>query len=92
MESSNFQRDRVLRKDPNKEDGEAKNVLTATVISSCFIERSIINGISLISGTGSPQGVVAAPMGSIYTNKAGGAGTTLYIKQSGVGKTGWVAK
>jgi len=92
MEPSNFQKDRILRKDPNKEDEEAKNVLTGTVIASCFIEMSVINGISVISGTGSPEGVVAAPMGSIYTSKTGGVGTTLYIKQSGSGKVGWGAK
>ena len=45
------------------------------------------------SGTGSPQGVVTASPGSIYTNLSGGAGTTLYIKESGTNtNTGWVAK
>jgi len=45
------------------------------------------------SGTGSPEGVVAAPMGSIYSNTGGGAGVTLYVKESGsAGNTGWVAK
>jgi len=40
MEPSNFQIDRILRKDPNKEDEEAKNILTGTVITSCFIQTS----------------------------------------------------
>jgi hypothetical protein len=44
------------------------------------------------SGTGSPESVVIAPIGSIYTRTDGGAGTTLYIKESGAGNTGWVAK
>ena len=43
-------------------------------------------------GTGSPEGVVAAPIGSLYTRTDGGAGTTLYVKESGTGNTGWVAK
>ena len=37
-------------------------------------------------------GVVGAVVGSMYTRKDGGAGTTLYVKESGTGNTGWVAK
>jgi hypothetical protein len=44
------------------------------------------------SGTGSPESVVTAPVGSMYTRTDGGAGTTLYVKESGAGNTGWVAK
>lgn len=44
------------------------------------------------SGSGSPQGVVTAVVGSLYTRTDGGANTTLYIKESGTGNTGWVAK
>jgi hypothetical protein len=44
------------------------------------------------SGTGSPEGVLVAPAGSLYTRTDGGALTTLYIKESGAGNTGWVAK
>lgn len=43
-------------------------------------------------GSGSPEGVVTAPIGSIYINTLGGAGTTMYIKESGTGNTGWIAK
>ena len=44
------------------------------------------------SGTGSPNGAVTAPVGSLFTRTDGGAGTTLYVKESGAGNTGWVAK
>ena len=44
------------------------------------------------SGTGSPEGAVTAPVGSLFTRTDGGAGTTLYVKESGAGNTGWVAK
>lgn len=44
------------------------------------------------AGTGSPESVVTAPAGSLYLNGSGGAATTLYIKESGSGNTGWVAK
>jgi hypothetical protein len=45
----------------------------------------------LYYGTGSPQGNVSAPPGSIYQNLSGGVGTTLYYKATGTGNTGWVA-
>lgn len=44
------------------------------------------------SGTGTPEGVLTAAVGSMYTRTDGGAGTTLYIKESGTSSTGWVAK
>lgn len=47
---------------------------------------------AIIYGNGSPEGVVTAPVGALFTRSDGGAGTTLYIKESGTGNTGWVAK
>ena len=44
------------------------------------------------SGSGSPEGVLAAPVGSTYRRTNGGANTTFYVKESGTGATGWVAK
>lgn len=49
-------------------------------------------GLSWTTGTGSPEGVVTAPIGSLYSNASGGASTTLYVKTSGTGNTGWTAK
>ena len=43
-------------------------------------------------GVGSPEGVVVAPVGSRYYQTNGSTGTTLYVKESGVGVTGWAAK
>jgi len=43
-------------------------------------------------GTGTPEGAVTAPIGTMYLRNNGGAGTTLYIKESGTGNTGWIAK
>lgn len=42
-------------------------------------------------GDGSPEGVVVAPVGTAYLRTDGGAGTTLYVKESGTGNTGWRA-
>lgn len=44
------------------------------------------------AGGGSPEGVVSAPVGSLYSRTDGGAGTSFYVKQSGSGNTGWVGK
>jgi parallel beta-helix repeat protein len=45
----------------------------------------------ILSGTGTPEGSVTAAVGAIYQRTDGGAGTTLYVKESGAGNTGWVA-
>lgn len=50
------------------------------------------SGISWTSGTGSPESVVTANVGSLYTRTDGGTGTTLYVKETGTGNTGWVGK
>lgn len=44
------------------------------------------------SGAGTPEGAVTAPVGSMFTRSDGGAGVTLYVKESGSGNTGWAAK
>jgi hypothetical protein len=44
------------------------------------------------SGGGSPEGAIAAPIGSLWTRTDGSTGTTLYVKESGTGNTGWAAK
>ena len=49
-------------------------------------------GISWTSGAGSPEGVVTAPVGSLYSRSDGGLLTSLYVKQSGTGNTGWAGK
>lgn len=41
------------------------------------------------TGTGTPEGAVTAPIGSLYSRKDGGAGSSLYVKESGSGNTGW---
>lgn len=44
------------------------------------------------SGTGSPENAVDAPVGTLYLQTDGGAGTTLWVKESGTGDTGWDSK
>ena len=43
--------------------------------------------------TASPEGVYTAPIGSLYTSGlSSGASVTLFVKESGTGNTGWIAK
>ena len=47
------------------------------------------------SGEGTPLNNVVAPLGAIYHRKDGGAGTSLYVKETEVSTpdaTGWVGK
>jgi hypothetical protein len=71
------------------------NNLTVTRIDNGTLiatDSSSTTGATIRTGTGSPEGVVTALIGSIYTRTDGGAGTTLYVKESGTGNTGWIAK
>lgn len=43
-------------------------------------------------GSGSPEGVITSSPGGLYCDTDGGAGVTLYVKESGNSNTGWVAK
>jgi hypothetical protein len=53
---------------------------------------SLPGGITWTSGAGSPEGVVTAPVGSLYSRSDGGLLTSLYVKESGSGNTGWAGK
>lgn len=48
--------------------------------------------IGFYVGTGSPEGVVTATVGFLYLRTDGSTSTTLYVKTSGSGNTGWTAK
>lgn len=50
------------------------------------------SGVLWQSGSGSPEGSVTAPVGSFYSRTDGSTGTSFYVKESGSGNTGWVAK
>ena len=53
-----------------------------------------VNGLQVLTGAGSPEGVVSAPITTLYMNTAGGAGSVLYIKRdaavSADPKDGWI--
>lgn len=57
------------------------------------IKDVYLGGVTPIkAGAGTPEGAVTAPVGSLFLRTNGGAGTTLYIKESGAGNTGWIGK
>jgi hypothetical protein len=62
------------------------HILTAGALNQLRTDLHVLNG------TGDPEGVVTASVGTLYLRADGGANTTLYIKESGAGNTGWVAK
>ena len=47
-------------------------------------------GPQILFGAGAP--LVAAPVGSTYQRSDGGTSTSFYVKESGTGTAGWVAK
>jgi hypothetical protein len=75
-------------------------ISTGGAANSPSLINNLLSGVTLssLSGllwsvvTGSPEGAVVAKVGSLVTRTDGGATTTLYVKESGTGNTGWVAK
>lgn len=52
----------------------------------------VLGTIEFHCGSVDPENNVAAPVGSVYFRTSGGSQTTLYVKESGTGVTGWVGK
>lgn len=65
---------------------------TRTVKKLSVLGDGATGEVTYTAGTGTPEGAVTANVGSIFTRLDGGASTTLYVKTSGAGNTGWTAK
>lgn len=52
----------------------------------------LTGAVTISTGSGTPEGVVTANRGALYLRLDGGAGTCLYVKETGTGNTGWVGK
>ena len=50
------------------------------------------NNVGIFIGSGTPEAAVTADIGSTFHRTDGGAATSFYVKESGTGDTGWVAK
>jgi len=68
--------------------GENRIGETTTDVAHLRLDRSTGN-VGIITGTGFPEGVVTAPVGSMYTDTAATNGAIRWIKATGVGNTGW---
>jgi hypothetical protein len=53
---------------------------------------NLMTAAPVLRGSGTPEGSVYAPVGYLYLRSNGGAGTSVYFKETGTGNTGWVAK
>jgi len=54
---------------------------------------SYVTTATIMSGSGSPEGVITASPPCLYLNTDGGTSTTLYVKETGEDtNTGWIAK
>ncbi|MGQ0609807.1 MAG: DUF2793 domain-containing protein [Paracoccaceae bacterium] len=68
----------------------------ATRFSEIFAQKvnlgsTSADGVALSTGAGAPEGVVTGSVGSVYLRGDGAGGTSLYVKESGAGNTGWTA-
>lgn len=52
----------------------------------------VLEFLQIYTGKGSPEDQVKARVGSLFLRLDGDTSTTLYVKETGDGKTGWVAK
>ncbi len=79
--------------------GTANTTSTVTYDTSSGVLSSLINTSGVLfpqagtagiyTGTGTPESSITAVIGSLYLRTDGGAGTTIYAKESGTGNTGW---
>jgi len=66
---------------------------TLPVLNLTLNNKLFWNGTTVfdLTGSGTPEGSVTASVGSVYRRTNGASGTTLYIKETGSGNTGWTA-
>ena len=69
-------------------DEQIANSTTVSTLTSPIT----IGAIKIVVGSGTPEGVVTAAIGSLFLRTDGSTSTTLYVKTSGTGNTGWTAK
>ena len=72
----------------NRSNGELLIGETTAGTAHLRLGRSAGN-VGIITGTGFPEGVVTAPVGSMYTDTAATNGAIRWIKATGSGNTGW---
>lgn len=79
----------------NNNSYDCPDLNSAGAIESATAFSTLVNnatGRTETQGLGSPEGVLTAIVGSTYIRTDGGTGTVFYVKETGTGNTGWVAK
>lgn len=66
--------------------------VTTAIWTPKVIYNQPTNTVFDAAGFGTPEGAVAADVGSTYRRYDGGAVTSFYVKETGSGNTGWVGK
>jgi hypothetical protein len=65
---------------------------TKLTSSSLFFLQTTSGTIVEHTGADTPEGAIISGVGGLWKRTNGGAGTTLYVKESGTSNTGWVGK
>lgn len=63
--------------------------INGTILFDVATNGLTVGNVRYLTGTGFPNGVVSAPVGSIYIDTAVTNGASSWIKKSGTGNTGW---
>ena len=71
---------------------EVLQILTGNVGGNTKLIDYMETSGKLLGGNDTPEGAVTAVVGTLYLRANGGANTTLYVKETGTGNTGWAAK
>jgi hypothetical protein len=78
----------VLRTD---DDFQSAARIEASLSATTGGFRQGASGPVWVAGSGTPEGVVTAPIGSLFSRTNGAANTAIYKKETGTGNTGWTA-
>jgi|GEM_PF-3268751 len=71
---------------------EAETIKFGLATRHTVIKLGAAGNLLIAAGAGSPEGALAADVGSTYHRTDGGGSTSFYVKESGTGAAGWAAK
>jgi hypothetical protein len=77
--------------EPTSEYNSLNQIFDNIISNSATQSYAGTSTVGRMVGSGSPEGVVTAPVGFLYIRYDGSGNALLYIKGSGTGNTGWVS-
>lgn len=66
--------------------------MNGNILPNGWTQITLGTGTKVTAGAGSPQGTLPGNPGDVFLNTAGGPGSTLYVKETGISSIGWAAK